>query len=388
MNARDIKKVAIFTANRSEFGVLVPIIRAAEMHPALEPKLLVAGMHLEDALGGTKNEIISEGFHVTDYINAGPLGGGPEEIAMWIGRLTLRCAEVFKSICPDFLFVLGDRYELLGPVTAAFLSNIPVVHICGGDVTQGGLLDDTVRHTISRMAHLHFPSTQESKNRLIASGEEPWRIHVVGEPCIDNILHADCPHYQDVLFSLGLDPERKYALCTIHPVPPKDGGSGRAARETFAALAEVDIQVIITYPNGDPGSNEIINEIRKVKNISRFVIEKSLGRLRYLSLLKHAAMVVGNTSSGLVETVPLHVPAVILGSRQEGRPYAANILRTSFDRKRIVQALQTALTDVVFHETVKKCENPYGEGRCGEIIANIIATVPKDERLLEKKYLL
>ena len=307
----NIRSVAVFTANRAEFGVLVPILHAIEDHPHLKLLLFVGGMHLNEKMGLTCDEIISEGFKIDKYLNAGELCEGAGELSKWVGKLTTECGKIFSTSPPDFLVVLGDRYELLAPVTASFLEGIPVVHICGGDLTEGGLLDDTVRHTLSRMAHLHFPSTVESKNRLIAMGEEEWRIKNVGEPCIDNVMSAETISHKEILESLGLDPKLPYAICTIHPVPIKDGRSDVAARETFTALAQMNIQVIVTYPNGDPGSSQIIAEIEKVKNIQGFAVVKSLGRIKYISLLKNAAVVVGNSSSCIVETVSLYIPSII-----------------------------------------------------------------------------
>ena len=382
----NVRSIAVFTANRSEFGLLAPILRAIEVHPRLKHILLVAGMHLNDALGSTRREIVAEGFEIEKYLDIGQPCEGAGELSKWVGRLTCECGEVLAGIRPDFLVVLGDRYELLAPVTAAFLGGIPIAHISGGDLTEGGLLDDTVRHTISRMAHLHFPGTEASMKRLIAMGEEPWRIRFVGEPCIDNLLSAEYPLFEEVAASIGLDPKRRYVLCTIHPVPKKDGRSDIAARETFAALAEANIQVVITYPNGDPGSSQIIAEIKRVKGTPGFVVVKSLGRIQYIPLLKHAAVVVGNSSSGIVESVPLHVPAVDLGTRQKGRPHTANVLRAPFDREKIAHKLDIALNDAAFHESVNNCISPFGEGGCGKRIADILASVRLDEKLLAKRY--
>ena len=381
-----MKRIAVFTANRSEFGVLVPILRAIEAHPRLELALMVAGMHLDDTHGGTHKEIAEEGFAVARFLDVERPCHGNTDLAAWVGQLTAECGKALSDIRPDCLLVLGDRYELLAPVTAAFLQSMAIAHISGGDMAVGGFADDTVRHTVSRMAHLHFPGTQLCRQRLISMGEEPWRIHNVGEPCIDNVLSDDYPSSEEVAASIGLSPEQPYMLCTVHPVPQQDGRSDLAARETFAAVGEADAQVVITYPNGDPASTEIIGEIDKVKDTPGFVVIKSLGRRRYVPLLRRAAAIVGNSSSGIVESVPLRVPAVDLGTRQEGRPHAASVRWAPFDRERISQEVSVALNDAVFRETVKECRSPFGEGGCGRKVADILSSVALDATLLGKRY--
>ena len=381
-----MRTIAVFTANRSEFGVLVPILRAIEAHPRLNLALLVAGMHFDDTHGGTHREIAEEGFDVARFLNVERPCNGNADLAAWVGQLTVECGKALSDIRPEFLLVLGDRYELLAPVTAAFLQSIAIGHISGGDMAVGGFADDTVRHTVSRMAHLHFPGTEVCRQRLISMGEESWRVHNVGEPCIDNVLSNDYPSPDEVAASICLSPQQPYILCTVHPVPQQDGQSDLAARETFAAVGEADVQVVITYPNGDPASTEIIAEIEKVKDAPGFVVIKSLGRRRYVPLLRRAAAIVGNSSSGILESVPLHVPAVDLGTRQEGRPHAPSVRWAPFNRERILHEVSVALNDVVFRETVKNCGSPFGDGGCGRKVADILSSVTLDRALLDKRY--
>lgn len=387
MNKTRIRTIAVFTANRSEFGVLVPILKAIRNHPNLKLVLLVSGMHLIKKMGGTKSEIVKEGFKIDKIININQPKETKGGLAVWTGKAIIKLGKIFADTRPDFLVVLGDRYELLAPATAAFLNRIPIAHICGGDITKGGLLDDTVRHVVSRMAGIHFPTTEESKKRLIAMGEEPWRIYKTGEPCIDNLLLKTYPPYKGILKSLGLDNAKPYALCTLHPVSKKDGQNCAAARATFGALAESGIQAIITYPNGDPGSDEIIREIERVKDICGFAVVQSLGYLKYIALLKNASFIIGNSSSGIVESAPLHIPSIILGTRQEGRFYAANILTASFNKDIIKEKIGFVLNDRLFRKTVKNCESFFGKGSCGKNIAHVLSTVPIEDSLIMKKYI-
>lgn len=387
MRKNKIRKIAVFTANRSEFGVLVPILKAIKNHPRLKLVLLVSGMHLIKEMGDTKSEIVKEGFKIDKVININQPKETKSGLAIWTGKAIIQLGKIFADIQPDFLVILGDRYELLAPVTAAFLNRIPVAHICGGDITKGGLLDDTVRHVISRMANIHFPTTEESKKRLIVMGEEPWRIYKTGEPCIDNLFLKKYPSHKKILDSLHLDSNRPYALCTLHPVTRRDGRNDLVARTTFAVLTESNIQTVVTYPNGDSGSAKIIKEIKKLKNNHNFAVVKSLGYLKYISLLKNASFIIGNSSSGIVESAPLHIPSIILGTRQEGRFYAANILTAPFNRDIIKEKIDVVLNDSSFQKSVKNCESFFGKGSCGKNIAHILSTVGIEDSLIMKKYI-
>ncbi|UCE60445.1 MAG: UDP-N-acetylglucosamine 2-epimerase [Phycisphaerales bacterium] len=190
-----MRSIGVFTANRSEFGVLVSILRAIDAHPQLTKVLLVAGMQLADTHGATKEEIIAEGFDVDYPLDVGLPVEREGSISTWVGSLTGICGQTLSTVRPDFLAVPGDRYELLAPVTAALLEGIPIAHISGGDLAKGAFHDDGVRHTISRLAHLHFPGTEDSGARLIGMGEEAWRVHNIGEPCIDNLFSDDYPSF-------------------------------------------------------------------------------------------------------------------------------------------------------------------------------------------------
>lgn len=387
MKNNKIRKVVAFTSNRSEFGVLVPILKAIEKHPNLDLSIIVAGSHYSKGHGFSVSEILNEKFKVCGRIPFSNSIINYNNIAENVGLLTQECSKIFTRKRPDFVLLLGDRFELLAPATAAFLKKIVIAHVSGGDNTKGGLMDDTIRHTVSKLSHIHFPGSELSRKRLLSMGEETWRVFNVGEPCIDNLFSDEIPPAREIAVNLGIDLDRRLIMCTIHPPPLHDGNPSDVTEKVLIALKSVDAQKLITYPNGDPGSRDIIKQMGKYFHEKDFIFVKSLGRIKYTSLLKKCACVIGNSSSVIVECPPLHIPSINLGTRQLGRFQAKTVLNAKFDVDEIIKCLNKALYDKSWKRRMSKCKFSFGKGKTGEKIAGILSNINMGSDLLNKKYI-
>lgn len=377
--------VAVFTGNRSEYGVLVPVLRRLEASPALAVKLIVSGAHLDPKFGLTLDEIARDRFTIAGTVPMKRTDDTVSAMARAAGEVTRGVAGLLPGLKPDFFLVIGDRSETLAAATAAFLSNVPVVHISGGDVARGGALDDSIRHAISRLAHLHFTTNEEARRRLIRMGEEPWRVHFAGSPTLDSVVAADYATREEVARDLNLDLTRPILVFTQHPVTTEPEAAGAQVRESLAALREAGHQTVLTYPNNDAGADAIIAQLEAVKLVPHFRVRQSLGRHLYLGLLTVASAMVGNSSSGVIESPMFRIPAIDIGTRQLDRLRAGNVLTVGYDRKVIRAAIEKALTNKPFRAKVKKCRNPYGRGRAGEKIATVLAEVALGKKLLQKR---
>lgn len=382
-----IRKVAVFTGTRAEYGLLYPVINALHRHPEFELQLYVSGAHLDAQYGATISEIERDGFPVAYAL---PLPGLGKDLALGCGTViqTLGAFLQQAESRPDCVVVLGDRYETLGVAVATFLSNIPVAHIHGGDVVRGGMLDDPIRHAVTKLTHLHFPVTQASANRILGLGEEPWRVTVVGSPVMDNLLLLPTREKDFFVAEYDLDPGKPWILFTQHPISTQPELAGKQAAETLSALASFGetIQVVATYPNHDAGSPAIITLLEDdYKNLSSFRIVKSLGRERYLNFLRYTTAVVGNSSSGLLETAHFKVPCVNVGDRQKDRERGANVVDVPQDKSAIRQALEKILRDDAYREALRSGEHPFGQGQCAQRILEVFLRTPVNQDLLNKQ---
>lgn len=377
--------IAIYTATRSEYGLLSPVIEAIDDHPHLEYQLIVTGSHLSSAYGNTVAEIEEDGFDIASMFEL-PEVSIPNTINLCMAKIY---EELFKSITflsPDLFLVLGDRFETFGAAQAAFFANIPIAHIHGGDITYGGCIDDSIRHALTKLAHIHFPVCEESKERILKLGEEPWRVHNCGSPAIDNCNRIDYLDSLDIIDKFNLDPTLPIILFTQHSITTEVNLAAAQVRPALEALKESGYQTIITYPNLDPGGEKIIDVLTEYKTTKNFQIHESLGYKNYLSLMKVCKAVVGNSSSGILETPFFEKPFINIGNRQKGRQQSTNVLNVGYNKDEILRALEIAVHDRIFYETeVENCINPYGDGNAGKKIAEILAHVPMNKSLLQKK---
>jgi len=388
------RTIAVFTGNRAEYGLQVPVLRAISKHPNLKYQLLVSGAHLDDNFGKTLTEIVQDGFEVAEEIKIAMIPDQSTTTAKAISSGINEICKALERLKPDILLVYADRFEGFAAVIAGTQMNIPTAHIEGGDITEGGALDDSVRHAMTKLAHVHFTTNLEASNRILAMGEESWRVHTVGFPAIDLISEGDFANASELRESLGISADKPLVLFTQHSVTTEYQKSGLQVRQSLSALARLaneGVQILLTYPNNDVGGAEIIKELERYRNHNGFVISTSLGRYKYHGILALAktpnsrVVCAGNSSSGIKETPAFGCPTINIGSRQEGRLRGKNVIDTGYEEIEIYEAISTGLHDDEFREICRSAPNPYGVGDAGVKIASVLAGVPLGEQILRKK---
>ncbi len=376
------RRIGVVTGARSDYGLLRPVMRAIGADPDLALVTFATGMHLSRELGYTVEEIEADGFAIDERVDMLAGGDAPADTARSMARGTAGFADVYERNRPDLLLFLGDRFEVHAAVVAAVPFRIPLAHIHGGEITLGAI-DDTWRHSLSKMSHLHFAANELCAQRLRDLGEEPWRIHVSGAPGLDSVRQVPLMPRDALAAALDLDLTEPPLLCTFHPVT-----AGETDTELAALLEALDAHggpIVMTYPNADAGGQRVIRDIEAfARTRPRVRLFVNLGTERYLSLMACAAAVVGNSSSGIIEAASFELPVVNVGSRQDGRMRGRNVLDAPGDAAAIAAALATA-TSPSFRASLAGLDNPYGDGRAAERITAVIRDTPLSERLLRKQ---
>lgn len=389
------RRVAAFTGNRAEYGTLMPILQVIRRRPELELLLVVGGAHLDPAFGATCAEIRADGFTVDAEADLLPARDDLYGTARAIGAGVLSVSESLARLQPDLFLVYADRFEGFAAMIAGTQMGIPTAHVEGGDLTEGGALDDMVRHAMSKLAHLHFTTNQQASNRLLWMGEEPWRVHTVGLSVIDLIKDGKFASPEELAARYGIRVERPLVVFTQHSVATECEQAVAQLRPSLQALerlAQEGVQMIITYSNNDAGGQRIVAELARfaARCPAGAQVQASLGRFQYHGLLNICGRAgrgacVGNSSSGIKETPAFGCPTVNIGSRQAGRLRADNVVDAGYDAEEIAAAVRRALWDDAFRRQCQTCENPYGQGNAGGRIADILASVPLDAALIQKK---
>ena len=388
--------VAVFTGNRAEYGLQFPILRAIEKHPDLEYRLLVSGAHLDPNFGSTLEEIRNDGFRIDAEIKIEMDAASLFATAQAIGSGVLAISRVLDAIRPDIMVVYADRFEGFAAVIAATQMNIPTAHIEGGDLTEGGALDDSVRHAMTKLAHLHFTTNEQASNRILGMGEEPWRVHTVGFPAIDLISEGSFATNFEVGEQLGLDLSRPILLFTQHSVSTEFDRAAEQVQPSIDAikrLADEGIQTVLTYPNNDAGGHAIISVLDAFGSMDykNTQVKRSLGRYLYHGVLALArnpdirVTCLGNSSSGLKETPAFGCPTVNIGSRQEGRLRGENVLDAGYSSNEIYDQIKRSLFDENFRKICREAKNPYWIGEAGPKVAEVLAMTPLDQGLIRKR---
>lgn len=382
-----MKKIAVVTATRAEYGLLAPVIKELRKSENNEFKidLIVTGTHLSEEYGFTIKEIEADGLRVDHQIHIPVKSDTEIDISENQASTLVQFARLFHVAKYDAVLILGDRYEMLAIAIAAGNTRTPVFHMCGGDTTEGAL-DEWIRHSITKISYLHFVTNEVSRKRVIQLGEDPSRVFNYGSTSIDNILTVADMGKSEALESIGLS-DCRYALCTYHPVT-MEGGSVYGQIDEFlnAIKGFSDLQFIVTKSNADQGGAKI-NELLDLAEleIDNMHIFASLGVRRYLSLMKYAEFVLGNSSSGIVEAPAFHVPTVNIGDRQRGRLQAESIVNCGESAKEIVRAIEIAMTDE--HRMIcKKVISAYGDGHAAERIAKKSVEIANGKINLKKKF--
>lgn len=380
------RKIAVVTGTRAEFGILRPLIEKIHNSSELDLQLIVTGMHLLEEYGLTINDIKDSRFNITSIV---PMYYGNSEDLDYHGKGLGRGISNFTTIlintAPDILVVLGDRLEGSSATYSAAILGIAVAHISGGDKTDSGHIDESIRHSMTKFSHIHFPSTRQSAERIIRMGEEPWRVFTVGALALDSILHTKPIPKKELMEKLGIDAEKEIIVCVFHPVHLDKGLIKKQVREILEAINELGIQTIIIYPNNDVGSQDIIDEIGGEYDSPFIKTRSNLPHPDYISLLRYADVLVGNSSSGIVEAPSLNLPVVNIGTRNVGREHADNIIFVDFKKNEIVEGIKTALYDENFKNRVNESVSPYGDGKTSDRILKILTEIEIDKRLLTKK---
>ena len=382
-SGKNKRKVCVVTGTRAEYGLLRPVMDAIRNHPLLQLQLLVTGMHLETAFGHSVSLIEQDGYHIDARVPMTAIEDTGKGMATSVGNGILGITQALSELQPEIIVLLGDRTEVLAAATSALFLNIPIAHIHGGDITRGGT-DESVRHAVTKMAHLHFPATAASANNILRMGEDPWRIHTTGAPCLDTILAFTPLDRAELAQKYHLPEAGPFLVLVQHAVSTEPEDAVQQIQATLQALAKFALPTLAIYPNSDAGGKAIIQELEAARHFPWLQLHASLPQRDYLSLLQHCACLIGNSSSGMIESSSFKIPVLNIGIRQEGRERAANVIDVHHNAPGIEIALQKALSPA-FKQTLAGLENPYGGGKTGLDIAQILASTELGKKLIQKK---
>lgn len=379
------RKIGVVTVARSDYGHLKPLLAALRATKGVELGVLAGGTHLSPRFGRTLEEIERDGWPIVARLDQAPADDSPGAIAAAAGAAVAGFSGAFARWRPDILVVLGDRLEMLAAATAALPHTIPVAHVHGGEVTEG-VIDEQVRHAITKLAHLHFPAATEYAARVRQLGEQGWRIHRCGAPGLDRFRAMRFLPRAELGRRLGLAFARPTLLVTLHPVTLDPAGTERRVTALLDALGRVDADLVLTEPGADTGRETIVGRLRAFAAGRRgAVLAASLGDDVYASLLREAAAMVGNSSSGIIESPTFALPAVNIGDRQRGRVRARNVIDVGESAGAIAAGIRRAL-DPAFRRSLRGLVNPCGDGRAAPRIARVLRWVELGPRLLVKHF--
>lgn len=379
------RRILVLTGTRAEYGLLKSSMEAISRHEMLSLTVVATGMHLSPRYGRTVDEITADGFTVDRKVLMQLEGDSGAAMAKSLGIGTAGLAEAFESLDPDVVLLLGDRDEALAGALAAAHMNVPVAHVHGGDSMHGAVIDDSIRHAITKFAHIHFPASEQSAERIRRMGEEEWRITVSGAPGLDDVLSREYDSPEDVLAMYDLNPDRSLLLVVQHPVTTQAERAGEQMAATLDAVTSFDAQVVVIYPNSDAGSEKIIAELGSRPFDDQVHLFQSLPREEYLGMLAAADVMVGNSSSGIIEAPSFDLPVVDVGPRQEGRERADNTVSVPHDSEVIRDAIERCLSDDSLRDRADSCQNPYNHGGAGKRICERLAKLRLDESLIRKQ---
>lgn len=382
------RRICVVTGSRAEYGLLNRLIRMIADSPLTELKLVATNMHLSPLFGETYKEIEADGFTIDKKVpileDTAP--DNSEATLKAMSKAISGMSDAFSELKPDLVLILGDRYEILSAAIAAMIHKVPIAHIGGGNVTEGAY-DDAIRHSITKMSHLHFVSTDVYRRRVIQLGELPERVFNVGSIGIENILRSPLMSEDELEESLNFKVDRSTLLVTYHPVTLSADNVEKDIDAFLSVLDERnDLRIIFTMPNSDTGGHVIMERINQFvqEHSDRACAFKSLGYKRYLSTMKYAGAVVGNSSSGVVEAPSFHIPTLDIGDRQKGRIAADSVYHCAPDAESIKAGLSYIFSDE-FQEVVKNSQNPYEKPDIVKSIFDVISTYPL-EGIIKKPF--
>ena len=377
------RKIAVVTSSRADYSHLYWPLKDLAAHPDVDLQLIAMASHLSPAFGSTIHEIEKDGFTIAGRIECLLSSDTDVGMAKTIGIAVQSLADLLGRLRPDLLLLIADRYEMLAPASVALALRIPIAHIEGGEISEGAI-DDAVRNALTKMSHIHFTSTAMARRRVIAMGEEEWRVHSAGAPSLDHLRRSTLLNREQLEARLNIDLAAPPMLVAYHPVTLRRETTEEAAA-LFAALEKVTDTVLFCYPNADAGSHTLIQLTRDFLNRRRqgqvFV---NLDAVTYWSLLRQVRMLIGNSSSGIMETASFALPTVNIGFRQKGRERARNVLDAAPDSAAILEKIAQARSET-FRASLAGMENPYGDGHAAERIVRVLTKVPLGDKLLIKR---
>jgi UDP-hydrolysing UDP-N-acetyl-D-glucosamine 2-epimerase len=378
------RTIAVVTSSRADYGHLYWPLRDLSRTESVDLRIVALGPHLSPEFGHTFREVEKDGFAIDARVECLLSSDTDVGMAKTLGVAVLGLADVFGKMRPDLLLLIADRYEMLAPASVALTLRIPIAHIEGGEISEGAI-DDAVRNALTKMSHIHFTSTHAARQRVIEMGEEEWRVHRAGAPSLDHLRRQKLLTREETATRLQLDLSNPPILVAIHPVTlARD--TIQEADALFAALESVPDQILFCYPNADAGSRALIERTKSfLASRRRGQIFTNLDAVTYWSLLRQAEMLVGNSSSGIMEAASFALPTVNIGMRQQGRERARNVLDAAADKFAILRAIETVRT-AEFRQSLVGLVNPYGEGYAAENIVEVLTAVPLTPELLLKRH--
>lgn len=384
-----MRKICVITGTRAEFGLLSGLMRLIQQSEQTTLQVVATNMHLSERYGYTYREIEEAGFPIDYKVPMLDENGVNDSTATLkaMSRALSRFAEAYDVLQPDLIVVLGDRYEILASVEAALIKQIPIAHIHGGELTFGAY-DDAIRHSITKMSHLHFTSTEEYRKRVIQLGEQPERVFYIGALGVENIKRVPLMTKEEIEEDLKFEVGDKTLLITYHPVTLSESDPIDDINALFEAIDEhSDLRLIFTMPNSDTGGQVIADMIERYAEEHKDKVRayKSLGMKRYLSVMKYCAAVVGNSSSGIIETPSFHIPTLNIGSRQDGRIAADSVYNCGTNKESIAVGLDYILSDK-FREIAANTTNPYDKEGTAQAIFDVISTYPLNDVIKKQFY--
>ena len=367
------RKICIVTGTRAEYGLFYPIMKKIQDSDKLELQLIVSTMHLSEEFGSTYKQIEKDGFTIDEKIENLIASDTKSAIAKSTGLATILLSDAFNRLQPDIVLLLGDRFETHAAATTAMLMNIPIAHIHGGEITEGAV-DEQIRHSITKMSYLHFTSTEAYRQRIIQMGEDPARVFTSGAPGIDNIMNLKLLSKSELENDLNWKFGEKSALFTYHPVTLEKSNIHDELDQIFAPLKKSGLNILFTYANADDNGRIINQKIEAFcqTNPIKYKVVKSLGQLRYLSAMKYVDILIGNTSSGIIEAASFHKPVVNIGDRQKGRLQSGNVINCRV--KTLYNSIIGALSDS-FQNKCQTITNIYGTGKASSMIVKNLSNI-------------
>jgi UDP-N-acetylglucosamine 2-epimerase (non-hydrolysing)/GDP/UDP-N,N'-diacetylbacillosamine 2-epimerase (hydrolysing) len=377
------RRIAVVSSSRADFSHLFWVLHDLEAHPVIELRTIAFGPLLSSEFGRAVDEVERSGLRIDERVECLLSSDSDVGMAKTLGVATLGFAEVLDRMRPDLLLLIADRYEMLAPASVALTLRVPVAHIEGGELSEGAI-DDAARHALTRLSHLHLTTTEAARARVLASGEEPWRVHRVGAASLDHLKRSELLGREELERRLGLQLGERCLLVGFHPLTiARD--TLREAEALFTALDGLEAQLLFSFPNADAGSRELAARARALcDRRAETHLFHNLDPPTYWSLLRQVSAMLGNSSSGLMESPSLALPAVNVGQRQQGRELAANVIDVPADAEAIQEAVERAL-DPAFRAGLGDVTNPYGDGAAAERIVGILAEVPLGEKLIMKR---